>query len=59
MYANIERLIQGFDGRVYAVAGLMMGFFDDPGQARLCAEALIRLTEREVEVFGNQLCLFL
>jgi hypothetical protein len=55
----IERVIRAFNGHFYAVAGVVMGFFDDPLQTQECAHQIADLTHHEVEVFGNQLTMVL
>ncbi|MGX2042104.1 hypothetical protein ACWJKU_18550 [Methylocaldum sp. MU1018] len=59
METVIERIILAFNGHCYAVAGVVMGFFDDPAQTQECALRIANLTHHEVEVFGNQLTLVL
>jgi hypothetical protein len=59
METVIERVIHAFNGYGYAVAGVVIGFFDDPAQAQACAVQIINLTHYQVDVFGNQLTLVL
>jgi hypothetical protein len=59
METVIERVIRTFNGYGYTVAGVIIGFFDDPAQAQACALQIINLTHHEVEVFGSQLTLVL
>ncbi|BBA35396.1 hypothetical protein sS8_3459 [Methylocaldum marinum] len=59
METVIEQLIRTFNGYGYAVAGVVIGFFDDPAQARACAFQIVNLTQQDVDVFGNQLIMVL
>jgi len=59
METVIEPIIRAFNGYCYAVAGVVIGFFDDPAQTQECAHRIVDLTHHEVEVFGNQLTMVL
>lgn len=51
----IDRLIRSFNGYMYETAGVIAGFFDDPGQAQQCARELASLLDKNIEVCGNYL----
>jgi hypothetical protein len=59
METVIKNVIRMFNGYGYAVAGVVIGFFDDPAQAQACAFQIINLTHYEVDVFGSQLIMVL
>jgi uncharacterized protein YutD len=55
MNTTIVTLIHSFNGYIYETAGLITGFFSDSEQAHACASKIQTVSDREVEVCGSQL----
>ena len=55
----ITGLIHSSKGYSHEVAGVVIGFFDDPEQARRCANKIRAIAGKTVDVCGNRLSLSL
>ncbi|QSA97763.1 hypothetical protein [Methylococcus sp. EFPC2] len=55
----IAELIHSSQGYFHETAGVMVGFFNDPEQARRCASQIAATTGKTAEVCGNQLSISL
>lgn len=55
----IAELIQSSKGYFYATAGVIIGFFNHPEQARRCANAITVTYGKTAEVCGNQISIAL
>ncbi|BCX81711.1 hypothetical protein MIT9_P1289 [Methylomarinovum caldicuralii] len=59
MQHQLKRLVQSFHGYTYEMAGMLAAFFDDPQEARACAERITREWQRPVEVNGTSIVILL
>lgn len=59
MNRRIQDLIHSFQGYAYEVAGMIAAYFDDPEQARACAERISAEWRKPVEVSGTSLIVVL
>ncbi|MCX8048944.1 MAG: hypothetical protein N3A55_04700 [Methylohalobius sp.] len=59
MNRRIQDLIRSFQGYAYEVAGMIAAYFDDPEQARACAERIAAEWQKPVEVSGTSLIVVL
>lgn len=48
-------LIRSFGGKAYAATGQILAWFDDPDQARACADRIARGWRMPVDVSGTSL----
>ncbi|BBL77409.1 hypothetical protein [Methylomagnum ishizawai] len=55
MNALIAELIRSSTGYFHQTAGVVIGFFNDPEQAHLCANKIAAAAGKMAEVCGNQL----
>lgn len=55
MYTIIKHLIVSYRGHTFESVGAINGYFDDPRQARNCANSLSRLLQKPVPVCGCSL----
>ena len=51
----LEKTIGAFNGYTYRSAGILKGFFDDPGKAEECARAIAAHHDRKAEVCGTEI----
>lgn len=51
----INQLIRSCNGHSYETAGIISAFFNDPYQARACAQQIRSLVNAEIEICGSQL----
>jgi hypothetical protein len=49
---TLIQLIRSCNGHVYVTAGIIAGYFDDPAQARACAEKIQSQYHTDVKVCG-------
>jgi hypothetical protein len=56
MLPSIQTLIRRFHGRIHEVAGVVIGYFDDPFQTYECAHEIELRMHRKVELCGCQIC---
>ncbi len=54
----ISQLIRSCNGHCYETAGMVSAFFNDPHQARDCAQKIGSLGDSEVEICGSQLAVW-
>ncbi|GAB4364276.1 MAG: hypothetical protein ACPW60_04060 [Methylohalobius sp. ZOD2] len=59
MNRRIQTLIRSFQGYAYEVAGMITAYFDDPDQARACADRISAEWRKPVEVSGTSLIVVL
>ncbi len=59
MKNNIIALIRSFQGYTYEVAGVLTAYFEDPEQARACAEKILEEWKKQVEVNGTSLTVYI
>ncbi|MBN2700824.1 MAG: hypothetical protein JXR29_05175 [Methylothermaceae bacterium] len=55
MNARIVDLIRSFDGKAYEATGQILAWFDDPDQARVCADRIACGWRLPVDVSGTSL----
>ncbi len=55
----IKKLVESFHGYTYEMAGMIAAFFDDPCEARACAEHIVQQLHKPVEVNGTSLVIVL
>jgi hypothetical protein len=55
----ITELIHSSKGYSHEVVGMIIGFFDDPEQARRCADDITVIAGKKVDVCGSRLSLSL
>ena len=55
MNGLISQLIRSCHGYVYETAGVITGYFDDPGEARRCAQTIEAKFQRIVALCGCEL----
>ena len=55
----IAELIHSSKGYFHQTAGVIIGFFNNPEQARRCADKITVTAGKSAEVFGSQLSIFL
>lgn len=59
MKRQIETLVESFHGYTYEMAGMIAAFFDDPHDARACAEEISNEWHKPVEWSGTSLVILL
>lgn len=59
MTHHIKTLVESFHGYTYEIAGMIAAFFDDPYEARACAERIAKEWHKWVEVSGTSLVVVL
>ncbi len=59
MVHHIKTLVESFHGYTYEMAGMIAAFFDDPYEAKACAEHISRQLHKPVEVNGTSLVIVL
>ncbi|NJD05089.1 MAG: hypothetical protein FIA97_01145 [Methylococcaceae bacterium] len=55
MNSLISQVIRSCHGYVYETAGVITGYFDDPHEARLCAQTIEARFHRIVDLCGCEL----
>ncbi len=55
LISQISQLIRSCHGHVYVTAGIISGFFDDPDDAKSCAQTIEAKFEADVDVCGCEL----
>jgi len=55
----IAQLIHSSKGYFHEAAGVIIGFFNDPKQARRCAKKITVTTGKTAEICGSQLSISL
>lgn len=59
MEHRIENLVLAFHGYTYEMSGMIAAFFDDPQEARACAEKIVNEWKKPVQLTGTSLVVFL
>lgn len=59
MKHTIENLIRSFQGYSYEIAGILTAYFDDPVQARNCANEIAEAWRKPVQVTGTSVTIYM
>ncbi len=59
MEHRIETLVAAFHGYTYEMSGMIAAFFDDPVEARECAEKIVNEWKKPVQLTGTSLVVYL